>query len=136
MGSLAGGEPTMSVRVLYVDDEPDIREVAEMSLELDPEFEVRTCESGEEALEVVEQWPPDIILLDVMMPRMDGPETLSALRRSPAHAGVPVVFITARTQAMDIRRLLGLGALGVIPKPFDPLQLAAEVRDFLNPAER
>jgi two-component system, OmpR family, response regulator len=122
----------MTTRVLYVDDEPDIRDVAEMSLELDPTFEVRTCGGGEEALRALESWLPDMVLLDVMMPSMDGPQTLAALRSDPRCAGIPVAFITARTQASDIRRLTGLGAVGVIAKPFDPLTLAAEVRRLLG----
>jgi CheY-like chemotaxis protein len=124
----------MSLRVLYVDDEDDIREVAAMSLELDPEFEVATCASGEQALAASEAAPPDVILLDVMMPRMDGPETLAMLRADPRTRDVPVIFITARTQAADVRRLLGLGAIGHIAKPFDPLALAEQVRSLLAAA--
>lgn len=125
----------MMIRLLYVDDEADIREVAQMSLELDPDFEVRTCGSGAEAAEVARTWAPDLVLLDVMMPQMDGPATLAALRANPATANLGVVFITARTQAADVRRLLDLGALGVIAKPFDPMRLAAEVRDFVRAGE-
>jgi two-component system, OmpR family, response regulator len=122
----------MSIRVLYVDDEPDIREVAAMSLELDPEFEVRTAEGGKEALDLTERWAPEVILLDVMMPGMDGPQTFAELQARPGAATIPVIFITARTQAADVRRLLALGAKGVIAKPFDPLQLADEVRRLLG----
>ena len=117
--------------ILYVDDEADIREVAQMALELDPEFEVRTCASGREALLASAQWQPDLILLDVMMPEMDGPATLRALRSAPATASIPIVFITARSQAAEVEALVKMGARGVISKPFDPMTLAARVSGFL-----
>ena len=119
-------------RILYVDDEADIREVASMSLELDPEFQVRVCSSGEEALGVAAEWQPALILLDVMMPRMDGPATFARLREQPETANTPVVFITARTQAKEVEGFMALGARGVIGKPFDPLSLSARVREHLS----
>lgn len=119
-------------RILYVDDEPDIREVAQMSLELDPEFEVRTCASGPEALEQAVAWQPDLVLLDVMMPEMDGPTVFAHLRKQPETAAIPVVFITARTQASEVRGFEALGARGVLAKPFDPMTLADRVRDLLG----
>ena len=121
----------MSLRILYVDDEPDIREIACLSLGLDPDLEVRSCGSGEQALRDAADWNPQLILLDVMMPGMDGPDTLAALRAQPETAGIKVVFITARTQAADVERLSALGAAGLIAKPFDPMTLAAEARAFL-----
>ncbi len=122
----------MTVRILYVDDEADLREVAIMSLELDPGFEVRGCASGEAALAVARDWRPALILLDMMMPGMDGPATRRALAHRPETAAIPVVFITARTQAQDVERLLALGARAVIAKPFDPMTLAGEVRRLLD----
>ncbi len=119
-------------RLLYVDDEADIREVASMALELDPEFEVKTCASGGEALSVAAEWRPALILLDVMMPGMDGPTTFSHLREVPATRDIPVVFITARTQAPEVARFQALGARGVIGKPFDPMALAGLVRGYLE----
>ena len=115
-------------RVLYVDDEPDIREIAEMALGLDPEFEVRTAASGAEAIEVARAWQPAIVLLDVMMPGMDGPETLSQLRSYPETLDVPVAFITARAQRNEMQSFSTLDAVGVIAKPFDPISLAVQVR--------
>ncbi|PSH63637.1 response regulator [Phyllobacterium sophorae] len=120
-----------SWRVIYVDDESDIREVASMALELDAALEVRTCAGGQEALEVARSWKPNLILLDVMMPGMDGPMTLEELRRDAITQKIPVVFITARTQARDVERFLQLGAAGVIAKPFDPMALAKDVRKYL-----
>ena len=121
----------MTTRILYVDDEDDIREVALMSLELDPGFDVTGCASGQEAIDVAPLLVPDLILLDVMMPRMDGPETLARLRADFRTAQIPVIFVTARTQAPEQVRLLALGARAVIAKPFDPMTLASMVRGYL-----
>lgn len=119
------------LRILHVDDEPDIREVVEMSLELDPAFTVKSCSSGKDALALAADWSPDLILLDVMMPAMDGPATLANLRKSPRTAAIPVVFMTARAQARELEQFMSLGARGVIAKPFDPLGLATSVRGQL-----
>jgi CheY-like chemotaxis protein/HPt (histidine-containing phosphotransfer) domain-containing protein len=121
-------------RILHIDDEPDIREVVEVSLGLDPGLVTRGCGSGEEALVVAVDWQPDIILCDVMMPVMDGPATLMRLRQNTLTAGIPVIFMTARAQTRELDRFRSLGALGVIPKPFDPMTLAASVRSYLQPA--
>jgi len=120
-----------AIRVLHVEDEPDIREVVEICLGLDPDFETRSCSSGQEALKFVTNWIPDIILLDVMMPFMDGPTTLAQLRAEAKTETIPVVFMTARAQAREIEHFRSLGALGVIAKPFDPLTLATAVRAFV-----
>lgn len=124
-----------ALRVLHVDDEPDIREVVEMSLSLDPELVTRSCGSGQEALSVVVDWPPDIILLDVMMPVMDGPATLARLRDNACTTRIPVVFMTARAQSRELDIFRSLGAAGVIPKPFDPMTLAALVRSYAPQAD-
>ncbi len=115
-------------RILYVEDEPDIQAVARLALELVGGFTVKVCSSGEEALREVEGFAPQMILLDVMMPVMDGPGTLKALRKQPAMAAVPVAFMTAKVQPQEVALYTGLGALGVIAKPFDPMTLADEVR--------
>ena len=113
--------------LLYVDDEPDIREVVEMSLRLAPGLNVHTCESGEEALELLPQVVPDLILLDVMMPGLDGPATLVRIRELPGFAHTPIVFMTAKAMPQEVSRFKALGAVAVIPKPFDPMQLANQV---------
>ena len=123
-----------TIRILHVDDEPDIREVVELSLGLDPDFVVQSCGSGKEALAAAAQWQPDFILLDVMMPVMDGPATLVQLRENARTASIPVIFMTARAQAREVDRFRSLGAVGVIPKPFDPMTLAASVRSYVQPA--
>jgi signal transduction histidine kinase len=130
-GVLAAAVHSRTVRILHVDDEPDIRAVAELSLELDPDFVTRSVGSGKEALAVAADWQPNIILLDVMMPAMDGPATLAHLRESKHTAGIPVIFMTARAQAREIELFHTLGVVGVIDKPFDPMTLAAVVRTYL-----
>jgi CheY-like chemotaxis protein/HPt (histidine-containing phosphotransfer) domain-containing protein len=122
------------IRILHVDDEPDIREIVEMSLGLDPAFATRNCGSGQEALGVAAEWMPDFILLDVMMPEMDGPATLAQLRSDERTASIPVIFMTARAQAREVDHFRALGAIGVIAKPFDPMTLAASVRSYVSPA--
>lgn len=122
----------MSWKILYVDDEDDIREVAAMALELEPGFEVRTCSSGAEAFSLVSGWRPDLILLDVMMPEMDGPTTFQKLRETLGKATPPVLFCTARSQSHDMKTYAELGAKGVVSKPFDPMTLADTVRSYLQ----
>jgi CheY-like chemotaxis protein len=122
----------MNVRILHVDDEPDIREVANISLSLNPEFEVRSCASGREAVTAAAEWRPGLILLDVMMPGMDGPMTLDALRKNQQTEDIPVIFVTARAQSREVERFVSLGAEGVISKPFDPMKLALQVSGILQ----
>jgi two-component system OmpR family response regulator len=124
----------INLYTLSVDDEPDIREIVELSLGLDPIFLVRQCPSGHEALRAAIEWRPDLILLDVMMPVMDGPATLAELRADRRTAMIPVVFMTARAQMQEQARFKALGAAGVIAKPFDPMRLPAQVRDCLSAA--
>jgi len=123
-----------AIRILHVDDEPDIREVVELSLALNPDFEIRSCGSATEALAIAAEWSPFIILLDVMMPGMDGPTTLAQLRKNPRTADIPVLFMTARAQAREVERFISLGAHGVISKPFDPMTLPFLVRGHLQAA--
>jgi len=118
-------------RLLHVEDEPDIREVVEISLALDPGIILMSCSSGADALATAADWAPDVILMDVTMPQMDGPETLSHLRRDTRTANIPVVFMTAHAQSREVEHFLSLGAAGVIAKPFDPMTLAATVRVYL-----
>jgi two-component system, OmpR family, response regulator len=113
--------------ILYVDDEPDIREVVQMSLSLVAGLDVQVCESGERALALLPQLRPDLVLLDVMMPGMDGPSTLQKMRTIPALAKIPVVFMTAKAMPQEVARFRELGAVAVIAKPFDPIQLGNQV---------
>ncbi len=120
------------LRVLHVDDENDVREIVKLSLELDKELAVKCCSSAQEAWETLAQWRPDVILLDVMMPVMDGPAMLVQLRQSTEFCAIPVVFLTALTQKRDIDFFNSLGADGVIVKPFDVATLADQVRRHLH----
>ena len=124
------------IRILHVDDEPDIREIVDLSLGLVPDFKVRACGSGAEAITAAAEWLPLLILLDVMMPRMDGPTTLSHLRKNPQTADIPILFMTARAQTGEVEQFIALGAQGVISKPFDPMTLAFVVRDHLQALHR
>lgn len=115
-------------RILYVEDDPDIQAIAVMVLETIHGFILESCSSGSEALQKAVQFKPDLVLLDVMMPGMDGPETLKGLRGFPELASTPVVFMTAKVQPQEVEGYLNLGAVGVIAKPFDPMTLADELR--------
>jgi two-component system, OmpR family, response regulator len=121
----------MSRRVLLVDDDDSIREIARLSLERVGDWEVVAVGSGQEAVEAAARGPFSLILLDVMMPGLDGPTTMARLRAGPLPAEVPVVFLTAKLQTADRERLRELGAAGVVAKPFDPMTLAAELDQIL-----
>ncbi|TYC57051.1 response regulator [Marinobacter sp. BW6] len=121
-------------RVLYVEDDPDIRAIAEIALQEIGGFEAALCESGAVAVETAPSFEPELILLDVMMPGMDGPSTLKALRELDGMAEIPVIFMTARLQNSEIREYRELGALGVIPKPFDPMTLSDQISRILRDA--
>ena len=115
-------------RILLVEDEPDIQAVAGLALRTVGGFEVEICGDGPAALARLVPFSPDLVLLDVMMPGMSGPEVLEELRRSPAGASVPVVFMTAKVQSGEVSHLRSLGVSGIIPKPFDPMTLADKIR--------
>lgn len=115
-------------RILYVEDEPDIQAVARMALEMVGGFTLEVCSSGQEALDRALEFAPQLMLLDVMMPGMDGPETLAALRAIPQLAATPTIFMTAKVQPSELAQYRALGAVDVIPKPFDPMTLSATVQ--------
>ena len=119
-------------KILYVEDEPDIQAIAKIALETIGGFTVRICSSGREALETIGEFNPDCILLDVMMPGMDGPTTLKALRQLPGFATTPVVFMTAKVQPREVAEFKALGALDMIAKPFNPMTLASTLRQILE----
>jgi CheY-like chemotaxis protein len=117
-------------KILYVEDEPDIQTVAKIALEAVGGFTVCTCSSGQEALSKVLAFAPDLILLDVMMPGMDGPAALKALKAMPELASTPFVFMTAKVQPSEVEYFKSLGAVDVIPKPFDPMTLSEKVEEI------
>ncbi len=123
-------------RVLLVDDDSSIRRIGELSLKKIGGFETFLASSGAEGLQMAATSRPDVILLDVMMPGMDGPATLEKLRTDPKTASIPVIFLTAKVQESDRQRYLALGAAGTIPKPFDPMTLHIQVRALLDKAAR
>ena len=118
--------------VLMVEDEDDIREVARLALETVGGLRVEMCASGEEALQKATDFAPDLILLDVMMPGLDGPSTLQQLRLLPELATTPVVFMTAKVMQSEMDEYRALGAVDVIPKPFDPMTLASQLHQLWN----
>jgi CheY-like chemotaxis protein len=120
------------VKVLIVDDEPDIRRIAKLGLSRVGGMEVVEAANGAEALVRAKEDKPDAVLLDVMMPGLDGPSTLARLREDPATSGIPVVFLTAKAIVAELERLKVLGAAGVLTKPFDPMTLARELRALLG----
>jgi CheY-like chemotaxis protein len=119
------------MKVLIIDDDPDIRLIVRVSLSRHG-FTVAEAASGPDGLRAARDDRPDVIVLDVMMPEMDGPATLRALLADPAVAGIPVVFLTAKAMRSEVDRLRALGAAGVLLKPFDPLSLAAELEAALK----
>jgi CheY-like chemotaxis protein len=121
-------------KILYAEDEPDIQAVAKLALEMLGGYTVQLCANGMEALVAAREFAPDLILLDVMMPGMDGPSTLKQLRADPATAAIPVIFLTAKVQPAEVVHYQSLGALNVIAKPFDPMTLAAQVRQIWSAA--
>ncbi|KKC27120.1 response regulator [Sphingomonas sp. SRS2] len=118
-----------SLSILYVDDEADIRMIVEMALQLRPGIEVRTAISGDAAYDMLQSasWRPELMMVDVMMPGLTGPELMDKLRADPDTAAIPIIFVTARARPQDIQAYVAQGALGVITKPFDPINLADQV---------
>ncbi len=124
------------MKVLLVDDEEDIRKIGNLSLKAVGKFETVLASSAAEALALARSERPDLILLDVMMPAMDGLATLAELKRTPELSAIPVLFMTARVQRDEIDQYLSLGAIGVIQKPFDPMLLPTEITRILEAFHR
>jgi CheY-like chemotaxis protein len=119
-------------RILIIDDEDDIREVAALSLEATAGWQVLTASSGVEGITIATAEQPDAVLLDVMMPGMDGPTTFRAMQQNPLIAHIPVLLLTAKVQEADQRRFASLGVTATLFKPFDPLTLAKKVSEALG----
>lgn len=117
-------------RLLCIEDDPDIRLILQLALETVGGYQLQLCASGPEALAAFPDFRPDVILLDVMLPGMDGPAVLKELRKLMGAAAVPVIFLTAKVQPAEIEQFKSLGALGVIAKPFDPMSLAQQIAAF------
>jgi CheY-like chemotaxis protein len=123
-------------KVLLVDDEPDIRRIGQISLEHVGQWKVVQAQSGLQALTLAADERPDVILLDVMMPELDGPGTFLRLRADPITANIPVIFMTAKAQPHEVASYRALGAAGVIAKPFDPMSLPSEIRSIVEGLDR
>ena len=121
-------------KILYVEDDLDIQTVAQMALEAVGGFELKICSSGSEAVDAAPAFGPDLILLDVQMPGMDGPTTMKNLREHADFSETPVVFMTAKVMPADIESYKALGAVDVISKPFDPMTLSEQIREIWNTA--
>jgi CheY-like chemotaxis protein len=119
-------------RILIIDDEDDIREVASLSLESIAGWEIVSAACGAEGIEAARREHPDAILMDVMMPDMDGPTTFKELQKDPELAKIPVILLTAKVQGVDQRRFAGLGVTAVLFKPFDPITLADQMSEALG----
>jgi CheY-like chemotaxis protein len=122
----------MTKSLLLIDDDDDIREIAQLSIEVGTDWRVLSAASGAEGIEIARAEKPDAILLDVMMPMMDGPATLEQLRNDDETRDIPVVFLTAKARPAERDRLAGLSVSGVLAKPFDPLLLADQLRAALG----
>ena len=122
--------PRTLKRISYVEDEPDIRAVAELALTIVGGYELNVSEDGEQAIRNIPAFGPDLILLDVMMPGMTGPELFGQIKKIPGISDTPVVFMTAKALKHEVDQYRELGAVGVIPKPFDPMTLPAQVQKF------
>jgi two-component system OmpR family response regulator len=120
------------MRILCADDDPDIRVILELAFGLAPDLEAVIVDSGEAALAAATHSQWDAILLDAMMPGLDGYQTCTALRADPATAAIPVLFLTARTERGEHDRALAVGAIACLAKPFDPLSLAEDLRAILG----
>lgn len=114
-------------RILYAEDEPDVQTIVEITIQSMSNYEIKICDNGKILLECVEDYKPDLILLDVMMPEMDGPTTLKHLQINEKTKNIPVIFMTAKAQAHEIKTFEEKGILGVITKPFDPMLLCSEI---------
>jgi CheY-like chemotaxis protein len=120
------------MKILIVDDEEDIRQIARFALSQVGTMKVLEAENGSEGVRIADAEKPDAILMDVLMPGMDGPATLAELRKNPATSAIPVIFLTAHASPSELDRLKGIGAAGILNKPFDPITLADEVEAVLK----
>lgn len=115
-------------KILYAEDEPDIQSIAQMSLEMMGGYEIHACQDGQQAIDTVPSFQPDLLLFDVMMPHKDGPTAFKEIRSIAGFENIPVVFMTAKVQNHEIKEYLDMGAIDVISKPFDPMSLAESIK--------
>lgn len=118
------------MKILYAEDEPDVQTIVEISVWSTSDYELKVCKNGKLLLECVEDYNPDLILLDVMMPEMDGPTTFQNLQLNEKTKGIPVIFITAKAQVHEVKLFKETGVIGVITKPFDPITLCSTIKEL------
>lgn len=116
-----------NLKILYAEDEADVQTIVEISIWSTSKHEIKTCPNGKILLECVEEYNPDLILLDIMMPEMDGPTTFENLQANPKTKDIPVVFMTAKAQSHEIEMFKQTGVVGIITKPFEPLSLCKDI---------
>ncbi len=117
-------------KIMYAEDEPDIRMIVQVAIEATSPCQIAFAENGKDLLDKVEDFMPDLIMLDVMMPEMDGPTALKKLRENPATKDIPVIFMTAKAQVHELEELKSLGVVDVLTKPFDPIQLYTNIKEI------
>lgn len=117
-------------KIMYAEDEPDIRMIVQVAIEATSPCQIAFAENGQDLLDKVEDFMPDLIMLDVMMPEMDGPTALKKLRENPATKDIPVIFMTAKAQVHELEELKSLGVVDVLTKPFDPIQLYTNIKEI------
>jgi len=117
-------------KILYAEDEPDVQTVVELTVQTMSDYQIKVCDNGKKLLDCVEEYNPDLILLDVMMPEMDRPTTFKILQADENTKKIPVIFMTAKAQVQEIEIYKKTGALGVIIKPFDPINLCDEIQEI------
>ena len=117
-------------RILYAEDQIDIQQVATLALETVGSFTLKTCNSGIEAIAAINDFQPQLLLFDVMMPDMDGPTALKKIREMPDYENTPAIFMTAKVQSNEVQAYLDMGAIAVIAKPFDPMTLASQIQEI------
>lgn len=115
-------------KILYAEDEPDVQTIVKMVIESMSDYDLKTCENGKELLNCVDDYNPDLILLDVMMPEIDGPTTYKYLQANEKTKDIPVIFMTAKAQVHEVQLFKESGVIGVITKPFDPVMLCTEIQ--------
>lgn len=115
-------------KILYAEDEPDVQTIVELTIQTMSDYDIKICNNGKKLLECVEEFKPDLILLDVMMPEMDGPTTFQALKANESTTNIPVIFVTAKAQIHEVEKFKEIGSLGVITKPFQVMNLCDNIQ--------
>lgn len=117
-------------KILYAEDEPDIQAIVKAIIQAMSNYQIKICNNGQKLLDCVEEYNPDLILLDVMMPKMDGLGTFKHLQKNKKTKNIPVIFMTAKAQVHEVKNFSKTGVIGIITKPFDPMQLCFNIKNI------